>query len=201
MLTFWYDFTSTYSYLAAMRIDALAARHGVGVLWRPLILGPIFADAGFTTSPNIIDPMKAQYMWRDLARRAEQYGLPFKQPQTFPMRSINAARAALAVDDAARPALSREIFRRGLGEGRDINDPAVLAEAVVAAGQNADEISTRIASGEVKDALRSAVSQARGQGVFGAPAFICSDGELFWGDDRLEDALVWASRVAATPET
>ncbi|MEM6849760.1 MAG: 2-hydroxychromene-2-carboxylate isomerase [Pseudomonadota bacterium] len=197
MLTFWYDFTSTYSYLAAMRMEDEAARSGVEVVWRPLILGPIFAEAGFKTSPNIIDPAKARYMWRDLARRAEGRGLPFRVPADFPMRSINAARAALAVSDAERPGLSRAIFERGFGEGRDINDPAVLAEAVAAAGHDPAAIMDRIGAPEVKEALRSAVSEARGQGVFGAPAFICPDGELFWGDDRLADALEWAASRAA----
>ena len=113
------------------------------------------------------------------------------------MRSINAARAALAASDAERPTLSRAIFERGFGEGRDINDPTVLAEAVAAAGHDPTVIAEQIRSPDVKEALRSAVTQARAQGVFGAPAFICADGELFWGDDRLADALEWQNRTAA----
>jgi 2-hydroxychromene-2-carboxylate isomerase len=196
-LDFWYDFASTYSYLAAMRAEALAAAAGVRLRWRPFLLGPIFAAQGWTTSPFNLYPAKGRYMWRDMERLCALRGLPLRQPDPFPVNSLLAARLALAVPEQSRAAFSRAIFRAEFAEGRNIADEQVLRDSLAAQDLFADrifsdEIFARAKSEEVKAALRENTEAAKRAGVFGAPAFVAPDGELFWGDDRFEQALDWA---------
>ena len=79
-IEFWFDFTSTYSYPAAMRVEALAGAHGVAVDWRPFLLGPVFRRIGWDGPPLFVHQAKADYVWRDLARRCRVHGLPFRRP-------------------------------------------------------------------------------------------------------------------------
>ena len=104
---FWYEFASTYSYPAAMRVAALAEARGVALAWRPFLLGPIFAAQGWRDSPFNIYPAKGRYMWRDLERICDALGLPLKRPEPFPQNSLLAARVALALEGEARADFSR----------------------------------------------------------------------------------------------
>lgn len=196
-IDFFYEFASTYSYLTAERIEARAADAGVEVRWRPFLLGPIFQAQGWDSSPFNIYPAKGAYMWRDVARLAEARGLGFVRPDPFPQTSLRAARCVLAVDPAERPAASRAIFRAEFADGAQISDEVVLRRALDAAGVDADSALTAAATDPVKAALRTNTDEAIAKGVFGAPSFVTEDGELFWGDDRLEDALAWASESVA----
>ena len=91
---------STYSYPAAMRIEAIAAARGVNVAWRPFLLGPIFAEAGWRDSPFNIYPIKGRYMWRDMERICARLNLPLVRPDPFPQNSLAAARVALSLEGA-----------------------------------------------------------------------------------------------------
>src|SRR3712207_6241378 len=128
ILEFWYEFASTYSYLAAMRIEPLAEQAGVNLVWRPFLLGPIFAAQGWTSSPFNLYPAKGRYMWRDMEREAARFGLPFYRPGTFPQNGLLAARIALAgLDGGWTPAFTRAVYSAEFGAGRDIADRDVLA--------------------------------------------------------------------------
>jgi hypothetical protein len=192
VLAFWYEFASTYSFLAAERIDALAAQRNVAVQWKPFLLGPIFRNQGYTTSPFNLFPVKGQYMWRDMQRACDRMGLPLVKPDPFPQNSIAAARIAVALPDEARPAFSRAVFRMEFCEGRPITDEAALAAIVRETG---DDLVTAVAASRtdvVKAELRRLTEEAEQLGLFGAPSFVTADGEIFWGNDRLEEALDWA---------
>ena len=195
-ITFWYDFSSSYSYLAAMRMEAAAAAVSIPVIWQPFLLGPIFSEAGYDGSPNLMSAAKARYMWTDIGRRAAQRGLEFVTPEVFPQRSVLAGRAALALDNAARPAFTRAVFHEEFGNGRDVADPVAVADAARAAGLDAEGVLAGAGTPEVKAALFAAVEEAKALGIFGAPSFVTSDKMLFWGDDRLEDALSWEATGA-----
>ena len=195
VLDFWFDFASTYSYPAAMRIGPLAEQAGVTVRFRPFLLGPIFKDQGWTTSPFNLYPAKGRHMWRDLERLSADLGLPFRRPEPFPQNSLLAARVAIAALDHAWGAdFCRTIFRAQFADGRRIDDAAVIA--AVLTDMKIDPQATLVAaqSDEIKTRLRSETEAAQGLGLFGAPSFSTSDGELFWGNDRLEQALRWAAR-------
>ncbi len=196
-ITFWFEFASTYSYLSAMRIDAEAEVRGVDVIWKPFLLGPIFKAQGWDTSPFTIYPEKGENMWRDMERRAAKYGIPFDRSaeRLFPQNSVLAARAAISClhEDWGRE-FCRSVFRAGFAEGKDISDPGTIADCIEAAGGVAQTCLRMAHSDTQKAALRANVEAARSRGIYGAPSFIVDD-ELFWGDDRLEDALEWAIRV------
>jgi len=192
---FWFEFASTYSYPAAMRIAPLAKARGVNVRWRPFLLGPIFKAQGWENSLFNLYPAKGRYMWRDLERICAALELPFAKPSVFPQNALMAARVALvALDQSWGEDFCRAVYTAEFGAGRDIGDPFVVADIVNALGQNPDEAIEQSRMNTNKDALRAQTEEAQRIGIFGAPSFIAEDGELFWGNDRLEAALDWARR-------
>jgi 2-hydroxychromene-2-carboxylate isomerase len=194
-LDFWFEFASTYSYPAAIRIAPLAAVRGVNVRWRPFLLGPIFKAQGWDNSPFNVYPAKGRYMWRDLERICCALDLPFAQPSPFPQNTLLAARVAMvALAQEWGEDFCRAIYRAEFGEGRNLADPATIAGVLAALGQNADAVMQQAQGDAVKSALRTQTEEAQRLGIFGAPAFVTADGELFWGNDRLEAALDWARR-------
>jgi len=195
-LTFWYEFASTYSWLAAERIEALAAQAGVEVTWRPFLLGPIFAAQGWTTSPFNLFPAKGRNMWRDMERQSAGLGLPpIVRPDPFPQSSLLAARVATALPPAARPPFSRALYRAQFTQGRPIADRDVLGAILHHIGAPPDALLAADAV-ETKGELRQATDQAQSLGIYGAPSFTTGSGELFWGNDRLEQAIAWAKAEA-----
>lgn len=195
---FWYEFASTYSYPAAMRIEPLAKAHGVSLGWRPFLLGPLFASQGWRDSPFNIYPAKGRYMWRDLQRICGALGLPLRQPDPFPQNSLLAARIALALDDATRAEFSRAVYAAEFGEGRAIADRALISALLIGLGLEPEAVFARAESDANKAALKAECARAAELGVFGAPCLIASDGELFWGNDRLEQGLAWAANTSTT---
>jgi 2-hydroxychromene-2-carboxylate isomerase len=188
-LEFWYEFASTYSYLSAMRVEALAAAAGVAVVWKPLLLGPIFRAQGWDTSPFNIFPTKGKYMVRDVGRLAAARGLPFKLPSPFPQNSLHAARLALIGHvEGWGVAFTRAVFEAEFAGNANISDRRVLADILNRLGLNAEAVIARSETAEHKQRLRQQTEEAQELGIFGAPSFLAS-GELFWGDDRLEQAL------------
>jgi 2-hydroxychromene-2-carboxylate isomerase len=196
VLDFWFDFASTYSYPAAMRIKPLAAGAGVRVRFRPFLLGPIFKGQGWSTSPFNLYPAKGRYMWRDLERLCADLALPFQRPDPFPQSSLLAARVALLGLEAHwGEDYCRAVFRAQFGEGRRIDDASTIGDLL---GQLKVEPAGALAAAQsepMKGDLRTQTEAAQRLGVFGAPSFSCPDGELFWGNDRLEQALIWAKRI------
>ena len=121
ILDFWFEFASTYSYPAAMRIGALAEKAGVEVKFRPFLLGPIFAAQGWTTSPFNLFAAKGRHMWRDLERVCGELALPFRRPEPFPQSSLLAARIALVgLDQAWGKDFCRAVFRAEFADGVEV---------------------------------------------------------------------------------
>jgi 2-hydroxychromene-2-carboxylate isomerase len=198
---FWYDFASTYSYLAAMRIEKAAEEAGVTLLWRPFLLGPLFKAQGLESSPFNIFPDKGRYMWRDMEREAARLGLPFYRPKNFPQNSLLAARIALlGAEKGWTPVFTKAVYTAEFGEGRDISDPQVLSDILIGLGLDAEAVMAQAQDEAHKTRLRRMGEEAKSRGLFGSPAFIAEDGELFWGNDRLEQALDWAVLQARRSE-
>jgi 2-hydroxychromene-2-carboxylate isomerase len=194
-LDFWFEFASTYSYPAAMRIGAAARARGISVRWRPFLLGPLFKANGWTTSPFNLFPAKGRYMWRDLQRICDALDLPFAEPPDFPQNTLLPARVALvALQQDWGEDFCRAVYRAQFGDGRKIGEPDTIAEILKGLGQNAEAVMTLAQSDQNKGALRGQTEEAAARGIFGAPSFVTGDGELFWGNDRLEAAFNWIRR-------
>jgi len=193
-LEFWFDFASTYSYPAAMRIESLARSRGVPVVWRPLLLGPIFQAQGWKDSPFNLYLAKGRYMWRDLERVCAAQGVEFARPSKFPRNGLLAARIACRHSrEPWLPEFVRSVYRANFAEDLDIASDELVARRLDALGQPGAELVGEAQSAECKARLREQTERAAALGVFGAPTFMVGE-EMFWGNDRLEAALEWHLR-------
>jgi 2-hydroxychromene-2-carboxylate isomerase len=197
VLDFWFDFASTYSYLTAARIRPLAAKANVRVRFRPFLLGPIFKAQGWDTSPFNIYEAKGRYMWRDMERLAAGLDIPFRRPDPFPQNSLLAARVALVgLAQGWGEDFSVAVYTAQFVEDGRIDEPRTLEEILTFMNVDATTALDAAQSDEINAQLRMQVEEAQRLGIFGAPSFTTANGELFWGNDRLEQALAWAKRAA-----
>jgi 2-hydroxychromene-2-carboxylate isomerase len=188
-IQFWFEFASTYSYPAAYRVEALAREASIEITWKPFLLGPIFAEQGWNDSPFNSYPAKGRYMWRDMERSCAKYGLPFRRPSQFPRNGLLAARVALLCEhEPWLPTFVLAMYRANFVDDQDIANPALIQAVLDALGQNGAALLEQAQMAENKQRLREQTEQAAQLGIFGAPSFLVGD-ELFWGNDRLEDAL------------
>lgn len=191
-LEFWFEFASTYSYLSAARIEDACAEAGVPLVWRSFLLGPVFGAQGMTDSPFNMFPVKGAYMWADMARCCAGLGLPFVKPSAFPRGSLLAARIASSHADAPwMGRFVRAVYHANFAEDRDIADDPVIAAILGEIGQDAAAVIEASTTPGSKATLRTATEEAMERGLFGAPSFIV-DGTVYWGNDRLEQALAHA---------
>jgi len=196
-IEFWFEFGSNYSYLSVMRIEDEARRHGVRILWRPFLLGPIFRALGFETSLFVLQKEKGAYMQQDMMRQCGKYALPpWVQPSVFPRLGVLPLRISLlGADEPWICAFCREVMLLNFVEDEDINQAEGMMPILNKLGLPASEILDKAQSEPIKTRLREQTEQARAKGIFGAPTFFVGK-EVFWGNDRLDDALVFASQVA-----
>jgi len=191
-IEFHFDFSSPYGYLAAQKIDTLAAKFGRTVDWRPVLLGVIFKETGMAPLTGV--PLKGEYSKRDFARSARFHGIAdFRMPSKFPIPTQAPARIVLwlkARDPALATRVAKALYRAYFVDGIDISNPD--AAAAVAASEGADAAAARAAIDDpaVKDQLKGEVDQAIARGVFGSP-FVIVDGEPFWGLDRFDQIERW----------
>jgi 2-hydroxychromene-2-carboxylate isomerase len=192
-IEFWFEFASPYSYLSVMRIEAQAQRHGVSIVWKPFLLGPIFRALGMETSPFVLQKEKGAHIWRDMARQCRKYGLPWTRPSAFPRMSVLPARIALAgADQPWIAAFCRGAMELNFGRDQEINAPERLAPVLTELGLSASDVLREAQAEPTKSRLREQTEEARRRGIFGAPTFFVGS-EMFWGNDRLDDALLLAS--------
>ncbi len=191
-IDFYFDFSSPYGYLAAQKIEALAAKYDRGVNWRPVLLGVIFKETGM--APLTMVPLKGDYAKRDFARSARFHGIAdFRMPSKFPIPSQAPARIVLWLntqDGALAGPVAKALYRAYFVDDIDISNPD--AAAAVAAQQGVDVAAARAAIDDpaIKDALKREVEQAIARGAFGSP-FVFVDGEPFWGLDRFDQVERW----------
>ncbi|MGH8620999.1 MAG: 2-hydroxychromene-2-carboxylate isomerase [Burkholderiales bacterium] len=190
-IDFYFDFSSPYGYLASTRIDALAARHGRSVVWRPHLLGAVFKINGQQPLASI--PLKNDYAARDLARSARLLKVPFKLPTKFPVSATAPSRAFYWVNDrdpALAKRLAQALYHAFFAEDRDISSPEVTCDVAARLKVDRGALSQALNDPAVKERLRAEVDAAITRGVFGSP-YIIVDGEPFWGSDRLDQVEKW----------
>jgi 2-hydroxychromene-2-carboxylate isomerase len=193
-IEFLFEFASPYSYIAAHRIDAMAAQHGRQVNWRPFLLGVVARELG--TIPLTAQKKKGNYSAMDFARSARQHGLTFALQPGFPHSSVQAARAFYWLEsrdpDLAKR-FARRVFDAYHAEGRDMSAAESVADLAAEAGADRHAVLAGIAEPAIKDRLKRETDRAAERDVFGAPFFFV-DGEPFWGNDRIEQIDEWLRR-------
>ena len=191
-LSFFFDFSSPFAYLGATQVEAVAARAGARVRYRPFLLGGLFREIG---TPNVplfaVSESKRRHFLADMARWASFYDVPIRFPTRFPMNTVKALRITLCIPnnengngDNERRRLVLPIFNAFWAEDRDISDDVVLRDIAQNAGFDGDELLRRSREEPAKTALREVTTEAQNLGVCGAPCFLVGD-QLFWGQDRL----------------
>lgn len=195
-IEFWFEFGSNYSYPSVMRIEAAAARHQVAVAWKPFMLGPIFKSFGWDNSPFVLQKEKGAYIWQDMLRECQKYGIPWRKPTTFPRLAVLPIRVALIGAD--RPWMGgfcKKMMLKNFALDQDINSSQAVAEVLTDLDLDAAAIIEEAQAERNKARLRGQIETARSKGIFGAPTFFVR-GEMFWGNDRLDDALAFAAAPA-----
>lgn len=188
-IQFWYEFASTYSYLSMMRIEQLAQAHNYTLEWKPFLLGPILHAQGLNDSPFNIYPIKGDYMWKDIERQCSKLKLQFTRPDIFPQNGLLAARIAVIGSKHDWCAeFSKAVYLDNFAYMKDISSTNNLSTILKTLKLDAEAIIAEANNTDTKHVLREHTDEAVRLGIFGAPSFIVN-GELYWGNDRLEDAL------------
>ena len=190
-LQYWFSYGSTYSYLTVSRIEALARSKSVRLEWKPFNLVALARELGMPKGPFGNNPAKFNYMWRDVERRAKRYGLKFQKPSMYPIDYQLTGRVGLlASHEDWCPQFTLRVAQLNYAEGRPICIEGNLEEVLRELEKNPQETIAKAESTELIEEMSQQTEQAKSLGIFGSPSFIAA-GELFWGDDRLEDAIEW----------
>ena len=189
-IDYWFSVGSTYNYLTVMRLEEVEGKAGVTFRWRPFSMWKILRE--MKNVPFADKPVKAAYMWRDIQRRAEIYGLKPRVPAPYPAQKV-----ALGIQVAflgMREGWGKEFVKSSYellyGTGTEPYIDPGLSQTLTKLGQDPARVLAEANSDENNRLLDVETDLARSLGIFGAPTFVV-EGEVFWGDDRLDDAIQW----------
>ena len=190
-IDFWFSIGSTYTCLTVLRLSAYAATHGVTVTWRPFNVRTILLEQNNIPFAN--KPVKAAYMWRDIERRAGKYGLSLKLPAPYPLEHLPLANQVtlLRMQEGWGKDYAIATYQRWFRQGEPAGSEPNLSNSLHEIGEDPDRVIAASQSTVICDALAAETELAKSIGIFGAPSFVVA-GEVFWGDDRLDDAVSWA---------
>ena len=193
-IDFWYSIGSTYSYLTVMRLPEVARNNGAEIRWRPFNVRHVMVEQN--NIPFKDKPTKTAYMWRDIERRAQKYGLKATIPAPYPLPELVLANrvAVLGAEEGWVEDYTRATYRRWFESGQPAGEEPNLSQSLREIGRDSARVLEIANSARIADCLAIATEEAMSIGVFGSPTFAVR-GEIFWGDDRLDDALEWASRA------
>lgn len=192
---FWFDFASPYSYVASERIEALATAHGATLDWCPLLVGILLKRKSPDGSPfQYASEAEHRYRRRDIERLCLRHHLPLVWPTGYPRGSLLAMRTAyVAREQGWGAAFARQVFRANFAHDRDIGKAEVVAELIDACNRPAATVLELAQSAENKSAFAAHVDQGIARGIFGVPSVVIGS-EIFWGNDKLEEAFEWGQR-------
>lgn len=191
---FYFEFSSPYGYIASHLADDVEQRIGRALVWRPILLGPVFKVTGQAPLTNV--PLKGDYSKKDFARSARWHGVPYRHPDAFPIGTVAACRSFYWLSDRD-PTLARRVakalYRAYFVDNRDIGPAATVLEIAAGCGADASALATALEDPAVKERAKKEVDAAIAAGVFGSPFFIL-DGEPFWGVDRIPMLEAWVKK-------
>lgn len=185
VVEFWYDVVCPFAYIGSTQIEAVAARHGARVDWRPFLLGGVLKAVG--TADNAMEQMsrpRLHHNWLDMHRWAEHFGVPLEMPAAHPRRTVLAMRAILAAGEEGRVPATRALYESYWVRGEDVTRPEIVAAALDHAGLDGSALVARASDPAIKRELFDRTDEAVRRGIFGAPTVFVGDA-MFWGQDRL----------------
>ncbi len=193
-MEFWFSLGSTYTYLSVMRLDRVEAETGATFSWQPFDIRVIQRE--LRNVPFSDKPPKLAYMWRDIERRCERHGLPYAGSPPYPLADPHRLNriAVLGFESGWGKAFVQAAYRHWFERREDVSSPGALRDVVASIGREPDATLADADSPEAREALDAQTRAARSLGVFGAPTFVVGR-ELFWGDDRIDEAIEWSRRV------
>ncbi len=188
-IDFWFSVGSLYTFLAVMRMDRFEDTSDIEFRWRPFSVRTLMIEMDNIPAKK---PVKMAYSWRDVQRRAEKYGVPFRTRPPYPLKNFDLANriAIIGAREGWCPDYVRATYRRWFVDGYEAGSEPNVSDSLREIGQEPARVLGLAQSGEIGRAYESATDEARALGIFGVPTFVAG-GELFWGDDRLEDAVKW----------
>jgi len=193
-LQFWFSYGSTYTYLSVARIESLTSSLGITVKWFPFAVKEITREYGMPRGPFGTHKPKRQYMWRDLERRAKHHQLPYIKPLQYPVDYEQTALVGMVASERRWISpFTQAVFHRNFAEQQAIGSPGNLESILGELGEDIEEVLYAATLPVYADNLQKNTEHAKSLGIFGSPSFIVN-GELFWGDDRLEDAVAWLTQ-------
>jgi 2-hydroxychromene-2-carboxylate isomerase len=197
-LDFFFFYGSIYTYLAVMRIEELAASAGLTVRWRPFNLREILVEQNNTAF--IRNPIRMNYSWRDVERRAARHGIEFRRQPPYPVDpDLLALRVGVvAAAEGWCADYTRATYRAWFLEHKAPGVGQNVEHVLTGLNKPVEAILTKAAAAETRERLAKETQAAREVGIFGSPNVVVGT-ELFWGDDRLEDAIDHALRAAPAP--
>jgi len=191
MIDFWISIGSTYSYLSVMRLKSVEEASGVSFRWRPFSVLAIMTEQ--KNFPFVGKPVKMAYMWRDIKRRARMYGFEPQIPAPYPYTEFDLPNriAMVAASEGWCADYTRAVYRDWFHAGHEPGSEPSVSNSLREVGQDKARVLALAKSDENEKSYREATEEAKALGVFGSPAFVVGS-EVFWGDDRLEDAIRWS---------
>ena len=193
-IDFYFSIGSTYTYLTVTRILDVENEHQVKFNWKPFSVRAIMKEMNNIPFPK--EKMnKVNYMWRDIERRAEGYGFFAKTPVPYPLSEFDLANqiAILGLEKDWGKDYIRLTYKKWFQEGKEPAIEPSISEVCNELKLNKDEISSEALKKEIQDKYEANTDSARENKIFGSPSFIVKK-EVFWGDDRMEDAIKWNSK-------
>lgn len=196
-IEFWFSIGSTYTYLSVARLVEVERELGVTFSWQAFSVRRIMREMDNVPFPAS-KQVKVDYMWRDIDRRAQMYGFKARVPAPYPLKEFDLANriAVLGMQEGWCADYVRATYRRWFTAGLEAGSEPNVSESLAEAGQDPERVLASAASEEVTQAYSDQTDLAQAKGIFGSPTFVV-DGELFWGDDRLDDAIAWAGQSAS----
>ena len=191
-IDFWFSIGSTYTYLSVSRIAEVAKKENLSINWKPFSVRKIMMDMDNIPFTPPSKKVKSDYMWRDIERRAKFYGFDAKVPAPYPLKEFDLANqiAILGMNEGWGVDYVTLTYKRWFQEGKEPAIEPNLSEILNELNLNRDEVNKNANSEGIKSQYLRNTDNAYNQGVFGSPTFIY-EGEVFWGDDRLEDCIKW----------
>ena len=193
-IEFWFSIGSTYTYLSVTRLKEVEQKFGVSFSWQPFSVRKIMLEMDNVPFPPT-KKVKADYMWRDIERRSQGYGFEAKVPAPYPLKEFDVANcvAVLGMQEGWCSDYVRATYRRWFIDGIEPGSEPNVSASLMEIGQQPERVLELADDDKIRKTYLNQTEQAKSKNIFGSPSFIV-DGELFWGDDRLEDAVSWVLR-------